>query len=175
MKKRVLVGFLAVFLSVLAMFASVNAAPESGDGDSSKFRLAGRSEVVGYWKMVQMTETTRQQINKVDPWPQPSQWFVFYDDGRYNSAQADERGAQITVKDLDMSFATGPSQQFEFLESHGIYRIRHPEGISQYWVIVICDKAFYMIDSRIEPGDLVMALLNKNGEKIYYRQLRRME
>jgi hypothetical protein len=171
------------------MIASVNAAPESGNGDSPKLRLAGKSEVVGYWKMVQMTDATRQQINKVDPWPLPHQWFVFYDDGRYNSMQQEviakqpelaAKDEQMTVKELDMHFATGPSQQYELLESHGIYRIRHPEGLSQFWVIWICDKEFYIKDSRVEAGDLLMALLSQNVEsknvsKVYYRQLRRME
>ena len=55
MKKWTLGVVLVVFLSVLGMFATVNAAPESGDGDSP-FRFAERSEVIGHWRMVQLTE-----------------------------------------------------------------------------------------------------------------------
>ena len=176
MKKWTLGVVLVVFLSVLGMFATVNAAPESGDGDSPKFRLAGRSELVGYWRMVQMTEETRRQINKMDPWPQTYQWFAFYDDGRYNSALALKGGAQMTVAKLEETFAAGENNsRFEFLENHGIYRITQPGEISQYWVIAICDKALYLKDSRFEAGDLLMSLLDKNGQQVYYRQLRRMQ
>lgn len=56
MKKWTLGVVLVVFLSVLGMFATVNAAPESGDGDSPNFRFAERSEVIGHWRMVQLTE-----------------------------------------------------------------------------------------------------------------------
>ena len=176
MKKWAMVGLFAVFLSVLGMFASVNAAPESGGGEPPKFRSAGRSEVVGYWKMVQMTEATRRQINKMDPWPQPYQWFVFYDDGRYNSALALKGGSQMTAAELENNFSTGPNQsRFEFIENSEIYRITQPGEIPQYWVIAICDKALYLRDSRFEAGDLLMALINKNGEQVYYRQLRRMQ
>ena len=83
MKKWTMGVVLVVFLSVLGMFVSVNAAPESGASASTKFRFASRSEVIGHWEMVQMPEATRQKVNKLDPWPQPYQWFAFYDDGRY--------------------------------------------------------------------------------------------
>ena len=81
----------------------------------------------------------------------------------------------MTVAKLEETFATGENNsRFEFLESHGIYRITQPGEISQYWAIAICDKALYLKDSRFETGDLLMALINKNGEQVYYRQLRRM-
>ena len=56
MKKWTLGVVLVVFLSVLGMFATVNAAPKSGDGDSPNVRFAERSEVIGHWRMVQLTE-----------------------------------------------------------------------------------------------------------------------
>ena len=175
MKKWVLVGFLAVFLSVMGMVTSVNAAPESGSAASKKFRVASISEVIGHWQMVQMPEATRQKINKVDPWPLPYQWFIFYDDGRYNSAQSDS-GAQVTVEELDQYFATGPNQsRFEFLGNKGIYRITQPGEISQYWAIIVCHEALDFRGSRFEVGDLLMMLYDKNGEVVYNRHVRRMQ
>ena len=174
MKKMVLVGFLAVFLSVLGMFATVNAAPETGASASTKFHFASRSEVIGYWKMIQMPEETRQKINQIDPWPLPYQWFIFYDDGRYNSAQSSS-GSQVTVGDLDRFFSGKENKsRFEFLENHGYFRITQPGEISQYWAITVCDEAHDFRGSHFEAGDLLMMLVNKNGEQVYYRHVRRM-
>lgn len=171
MKKWAMVGFFAVFLSVLGMFAIVNAAPESGDGDSPNFRFAERNEVIGHWRMVQLTEETRQKINKIDPWPQPYQYFAFYEDGRHNFAFSSK---DMTVADLEAVFAMGENFRFDYLEEHRVYRIIQPDGISLYMTISVCRRPLYLVNSRFEAGDLLMAILDNKGQRVHHRQLRRM-
>ena len=171
MKKWTLGVVLVVFLSVLGMFATVHAAPESGDGDSPNVRCAERSAVIGHWRMVQLTEETRQKINKIDPWPQPYQYFAFYEDGRHNFAFSSK---DMTVADLEAVFATGESFRFEYLEEHRVYRITQPDGISLYMTISVCRRPLNLVNSRFETGDLLMAILDNKGQRVHHRQLRRM-
>jgi hypothetical protein len=129
------------------MFATVNAAPESGAFASTKLRFVGRSEVLGHWKMVQIPEETRRKVNIIDPRPQPYRWVAFYDDRLYNSALTLKDGSQMTVAKLEGIFAAGGNNfRFEFLENHRYLCIAQPGGISQYWAIAACDEA---LDFRV--------------------------
>jgi hypothetical protein len=149
----------------------VNAAPESGASEIRNSALLSRSEVIGHWRMVQLPEETRQKINKIDPWPQPYQWFAFYDDGRHNFAFSSK---DMTVADLEAVFAMGENSRFEYLEEHRVYRITQPDGISLYMTISVCRRPLNLVNSRFETGDLLMAILDNKGQRVHHRQLRRM-
>jgi hypothetical protein len=135
-----------------------------------------RSEIIGFWKMVDFPN--REKMNKVDPWPQPYQWFAFYEDGRVFSMMTSSDG-NYSKKELEEIFEVLPKQGSQYFKYNGKFLILTIPDIEDYKEIWGMNLFAKDIGSKIKKGDLMMSLDdgNGNGNKsiIYYRLLRKIE
>ena len=79
---------------MLVSISSVNAQKAGG--------APKQEELIGYWKM---EKWPTPDVIKVNPWPQPYQWFAFYEDGRMLSMMNSTDG-NYTSSDLEEIFSS---------------------------------------------------------------------
>jgi hypothetical protein len=129
-------------------------------------------ELVGFWKMIDLPN--KEKMNKVNPWPQPYQWFVFYENGKIYSMMNSQDGAYST-KELAQIFEVLPKDKTPNYKLDGQFVIIDNPEIKDYqeiWGVNIFAKD---IGSKVKKGDLIMSLDDGNGKAIYYRLLRRIQ
>ncbi len=130
-----------------------------------------KGELIGYWKMV---EWPNPDVQKINPWPLPYQWFAFYKDGKVMSMMQTE-DLDVSSKDLELVFSSLPTKNTPFYELKGQFlTIKNPEikGYVELWGVNIFTRDM----GSVKAGDLVMSLANhKTGEPVYYRLLRKVE
>ena len=131
-----------------------------------------KSELIGFWKMVDFP--ARAKMNKEDPWPQPYQWFAFYENGKVSSMMTDIK-ADYSRKELEEIFAAFPPAMLPDYEYDGRFvRITNPD-IADYMEIWGVNLFARDIGNNARKGDLMMSLDDGEGTPIYYRLLRRVE
>lgn len=124
-------------------------------------------EIIGFWKMVPLD---KPEINKVNPWPMPYQWFAFYPDGHLVSMGKTE-DTDYSRKDLEVLFSMIKEKAPIYHWQDNFLIVQYPDLPGEYevWGMNIFRK-----DTRIsKKGDLIMSLAGgKNMEPVYYRLLR---
>ncbi len=130
-----------------------------------------KQQLIGFWKMV---EFPKKEMNHVNPWPLPYQWFAFYEDGKVYSMMASQ-DANYTAEDLDELFKTLPNNQVPNYNLKGQFLTIDNPGIKNYkelWGVNLFAKD---IEGFAKNGDLIMTLDDGNGNVIYYRLLRKVK
>jgi hypothetical protein len=133
-------------------------------------------DLVGMWKMIPLPAGAN--LNEVDNWPLPNQWFGFFDDGRfvsYHNSSDDE----YSVEDISSLFKLLRSSGAKYGEDLGYITIEYPEfpGQPEYWMVdqAVEDSTFGLIEMK--KGDVLMGLMNGGDgtRPVYFRHLRRLE
>lgn len=123
-------------------------------------------EVVGFWKMVPVPK----EMQKVNPWPLPYQWFGFYKNGRLVSMATSE-DSDLSAKELEEIFANA-SQGAPRYSWKDDFLIVDYGFEKELWGMNLFSKDFKFIMS----GDLMMSLAGEEDLKpVYYRLLRRVK
>lgn len=128
------------------------------------------SEVLGYWRMIPLSDPS---INEINPWPAPFQWFAFYADGRLVSMAATD-DSDYSAQDLEAIFSklakSAPTYRWDgaFL----LVQYRGDDEPRELWGMNIFRR-----DTAVsKAGDVVMTLAGgDDGRPVYYRLLRRVE
>lgn len=130
-----------------------------------------KQQLIGFWKMV---EFPKKELNQVNPWPLPYQWFAFYEDGKVYSMMTSQ-GSNYTAEDLDEIFKTLPNSKTPNYKLQGQFvTIDNPEikNYQELWGVNLFAKD---IEGLAKKGDLIMTLDDGKGNVVYYRLLRRVE
>ena len=136
--------------------------------------FATKEQLIGFWEMVPLANA--KSINKVDPWPQPYQWFGFYDDGHVVSMQATEQ-ERYSARELEEAFSVLKSRSPTFKFQGGFLVIEYPDipGHMEFWGLNIFAKSELVGRNEIRKGDIIMSLAGgSDGGPVYYRLLRRV-
>lgn len=127
-------------------------------------------QLLGVWKLKKLPN---EQMNKVNPWPLPFQWFYFNESGKVYSMMKTE-DEEYTAKELIEIFELFPAEKIPNYKLSGQFiTINNPEieNHSELWGGNIFAKDFGLA----KKGDLVMTLDDGNGQVIYYRFLEKVE
>ena len=161
-------------LTIFLLFISITAfCQENNKSDAGGWPM--RSEILGFWKMVNFPKL--EKMNKENPWPQPYQWFAFYDDGKVFSMMTDKDG-NYTKQELQIFFEALPQSTPTFKYDGKFMTIVNPEIESyiEIWGVNLFAKD---IGNNVKKGDLMMSLDDGSGKGnssiIYYRLLRKVE
>ena len=130
-----------------------------------------KQQLIGFWKMV---EFPKKEMNQVDPWPLPYQWFAFYEDGKVYSMMTSQDN-NYTAEDLNDIFTILPSSQTPNYNLQGQFLTIDNPGIKNYqelWGVNLFAKD---IEGLAKKGDLIMTLDDGKGNVIYYRLLRKVK
>ena len=149
-----------IFVFLVLVVLSIGAQANSVGGVPSP------KEIVGYWKMVPID---KPELNKVNPWPMPYQWFGFYSDGSLVSMGKTENGV-YTRDELSSIFAEVKPSAAKYYWQGEMLIIQNSGSTNQseVWGVNIFRK-----DVRFaKMGDLIMTLAGgKDGSPVYYRHL----
>lgn len=139
----------------------------------SRGRFAKPEEVVGHWKMVPMSAELNSQ-NKVNPWPQPVQFFAFYSDGRTFSYMSSAESDQ-TPESLDKLNGMLPqTMRYSFKEGFLVVTRADDPGSEEKWGVNLLTEDFTSGGTDFAEGDLLMSLDDGQGNVVYRRLVRRI-
>ncbi|MBO6535458.1 MAG: hypothetical protein JJ966_04500 [Balneolaceae bacterium] len=127
-------------------------------------------ELIGFWKLQELPP----DMNKVNPWPLPYQWFGFYENGKLYTMMNTE-DEDYSVEDLKEIFSALPEEKTpNFVHQGQFLTVDQPEmqDYLELWGVNIFYKD---VGKFAKKGDLIMSLDDGNGEVIYYRLLRKIE
>ena len=129
-------------------------------------------QLIGTWKMIKWPKS---EMNKVNPWPLPYQWFYF-DENRKVYSMMNSSDDELTSKELIEVFDILPKDGTPNFELSGQYvTIDNPENkeYQELWGV----NLFMKDVGFVKKGDIVMTLDdgNRNGTVIYYRLLRKVK
>jgi len=161
--KLINANYICILLLMLVSISSVNAQKAGG--------APKQEELIGYWKM---EKWPTPDVIKVNPWPQPYQWFAFYEDGRMLSMMNSTDG-NYTSSDLEEIFSSLPKQKSPKYELKGLFLIVENPNIKDYqemWGMNLFNRD---VGDVLKKGDLVMSLAGSDGAPVYYRLLRRVK
>ena len=155
------------FVAVILLFASSHfcMANEPPGGPPT------RAQLIGSWKLI---EWPNPDVQKVNPWPMPYQWFAFYEDGRFLSMM-NSNDDDYTKKELDLIFSALPSNSPKFELKGQFMTVENPEieGYFELWGMNIFTRDMKQV---VKKGDLVMSLADPETlEPIYFRLLRKVK
>jgi len=156
--------FIILFLPFYAL-CQTETRPEAG-GPPTK------QELVGFWKMIELPN--KAELNKVNPWPLPYQWFGFYDNGKVYSMM-NSKDDVLTPADLgDIFKIFSPASTPNYKLDGQFITIDNPDvkDYLEVWGINILGKD---VGSVAKKGDIVMTLDDGKGNVVYYRLLRRIK
>jgi hypothetical protein len=124
-----------------------------------------------------MIELPKKDLNKINPWPLPYQWFYFDGNGKVYSMMASEN-KEYSVKELKEIFSLLPKEKTpNYVLSGQFLLIDNPEinGYLEIWGINLFAQD---IKGLAKKGDLIMTLDESRkkeqvtGNVVYYRLLR---
>lgn len=130
-----------------------------------------REQLLGYWKMI---EWPNPDVQKVNPWPLPYQWFAFKENGQLLSMMNSD-DSNFSKEELVEIFALLPKNSLTFELKGQFLTVSNSEinGYEELWGVNIFDRD---MKELVKKGDLVMSLADQQtGEPIYYRLLRKVE
>lgn len=141
-------------------------------------------ELVGAYVLVQDPDFVKEKFNLVeDPFGDKYQWFIFEKDGRFRILTANKDVNYEFKKDLEeildsmdrMSGGSSPTY-YKFIEEGFI--ILHKKATPKkglVWSVNSVRNKVEMKNGVIwEVGDIILGL-DKNGENVYHKQLRRLK
>jgi len=158
-----------VFAAICWFFLVQNA----GFADASvKNGPPNPDEIIGYWKL---TAWPVQGMNRVNPWPQPHQYFAFYADGQIVTIMS-SMDQTPKPSDLDQvkEIFGDKNPTYKWYKNFIVVRQLTIPNYSETWGMNIFRKAEPQLS--FGKGDLVMTLAGgDNGEPVYYRWLTRID
>lgn len=96
-----------------------------GKHDANFGRIAHKGEINDYWQMIPLPEEAKMLLNKIDPWPQPHQWFAILEDGRMYSMQSTQ-AQEPSARDMEEIFgAVRPTVSYEY--QNGLLVVRNSD------------------------------------------------
>jgi hypothetical protein len=130
------------------------------------------TELIGFWKMVDIPD--KDKLNKVNPWPQPFQWFGFYASGKVYSMMT-SKDANYSAKELNEIFNNLPADKTPNYKLLGQFlTVNHPQikDYQELWGVNLFAKD---VNDLFKKGYLMMTLDDGNGNVAYYRLLKRVD
>lgn len=129
-----------------------------------------KEQLFGVWVMIDIPNS--KEINKVNPWPMPYQWFYFSEEGKFFSMMKTESDF-VSAKDLIEVYDVFSKDQIPNYQYYGqVITIDNPEieNYQELWGVNIFTQDY----AFAKKGDLIMTLDDGKGEVIYHRLLRKL-
>lgn len=139
--------------------------------------VATKKDLVGCYERIYFSPEVAQQMNPIEYWSQPYQWFCFKKDGTLDSVMLPYYQRQ-TARSLERSFKRTPANAEYDVITKGMIQTKdiHTQELS-YWQVTLLDKAMTTSDGTFIPKNtLLMALINPaNDTIIYWRYLKKLK
>lgn len=146
MKKIIQLFFLLLFTFTVVAQDTSNKSSAGGP--------ATAKELVGFWKMIPLPNPS---VNKVNPWPQPYQWFEFTEDGKVYSMMVSSN-KEYSKQELRKAFDVFPKKRVPNYKMYGAFVIIDNPEIKNYLEIWGTNIFAKNIDGIAQKGDLMLTL-----------------
>lgn len=135
--------------------------------------LMNKKQLVGCYERINFSPEFTKQINPVEYWQQPYQWFCFKRDGTFVSVMSSHY-QKHTNRSLTRS--EPPLSRYDFL-SKGVIKIEGESMTDEsYWQISSLNQGMTTSDGTVIPKNaLLMGLVDpKRGTIVYWRYLQKI-
>jgi hypothetical protein len=146
----------------------------SADPKASWHRPCEQADLPGLWKVVHFTSHTDKKL--LDSYADAFQWYLFGDDGTLRSLSSNQPGGELG--EIRKTLESQPAVIRYSCSKDGELDTKRDDAFDadERW------KAFYVTHDRADPntnvelraGDVVMALVDKDGRTLYARQMRKV-
>lgn len=158
------------FLRVLALLVAIASSAAADDRGG----FAGKADVIGYWTMIPWSPELAA-MNRTDPWPQPFQYFAYYENGEMFSHMS-THATDHTPESLDTLHGMLPHTVHFHFDTDGFMVVEREDDPDnpEKWGVNLIAKDFSSGGTDFKTGDLVMSLDDGQGNVVYRRLLRRI-
>ncbi len=155
------------------LLISISAISQDTNKKSAAGGPASAKELLGYWKMISIPNLA---VNKVNPWPQPYQWFQFTKDGKVSSMMSSVN-KEYSKQELHVLFEAFQKNKIPNYKVSGSFVIIDNPSVKNYLEIWGTNIFAKDIEGIAKKGDLMMTLDDgtQTGKVVYYRLLRRIK
>ncbi len=160
-----------IILSLIFLVAGIIGCSRPSNKELGRF--AKKEEIIGFWKLEQLPPNVKN-INKIDPWPLPHQWFGIYEDGKMYSYMTTKE-ENLSANQLDEIFQILPSSLVYTFKDGGFF-VRNPDiksYLEMWGVNYIFNDGKISGKIPVSAGDIIMTLQGPKEQGIvYYRHLK---
>lgn len=169
--------FIILFLLVNFAFAGVIAYQKySGEQEERYSRPVERSEeLLGVWLSVPLPDDMRQKINTQDPAPAaPYHSLAISADGKLREIRSSAPFTQNAAELKKSLKRIKTPSAWEF--SNGVLTIKPAEQrqVQETWSVFLVTKQHEKDNFVVQPGDMLMLLMDEKGKPVFYRHMRRI-
>ena len=164
------------FFSKLMLSATIFVALPVAAADKERL-VTSAKDVVGCYERINFSPALMSQMNPVEPWKSPYQWFCFEPNGKFMWTGSSEY-RQYTARELRNTLNKMPSPfHYQYIGNNTI-RIGDDAGREVYdWI------SYFYTENRTAPdgtktdkGTLVMAVFDADkGQAVYWRYLKKLK
>lgn len=134
--------------------------------------ISGSQDMVGCWERIVLNDASMKELNKMEPWPQPYQWYLFYEDGSLITMEASVEMKIGTCKEMMAKLSDKKiTQNYKWLGAPGRVLTTHKDADQNIpWIVSVIDQ---QIDKKIygvpiPAGSLVMMIYNPEKQEVIY-------
>lgn len=137
--------------------------------------LKHKSQLTGCYERINFSPELAKQMNPVEYWAQPYQWFCFKKDGtlfHVMSSHYQKQTARTLKNTPDLSVL-----RYDLL-GRGMIKIEGANAEQEtYWQVLLLDKSTVASDGTTMPKNtLMMGMINpQRGTVVYWRYLKKLK
>ena len=133
-------------------------------------------DIEGCWERIVFSEPVKKQMNPVEPWPAPYQWFCFEADGTYSSVMSTQP-IKTSATELRQAFKALPKSFRYTVEPNGFIKTEALNGQeTYYWASAFLGQDVNFDNKTLRKGTLIMSIPSEDGSTgIYWRYLNRVK
>ena len=133
-------------------------------------------EIIGCYELIGFSKDARKEINEIDPWPIPYQWFCFEPDGTLYT-MGSTKYEKLTSKSLHEIFKELPKDITYTILQPGIIKTEQ-KSVNQnlIWGGNFMGNTVLFDQTVFEKGTFIMSIFSQEKQKnIYYRYLKKLD
>jgi len=133
-------------------------------------------DIIGCYEKINFSEEAQKQINDIEPWPMPYQWFCFESDGTLYT-MGSNRYEKHSSKSLREIFKVLPKDITYTIIQPGIIKTEQ-KSVNQtlIWGGNFMGAAVLFDQTVFEKGTFFMSIFSPKKQKnIYYRYLKKLD
>jgi hypothetical protein len=140
-----------------------------------KIRPATQDEFVGFWKLLPYPASEQPRVLPANPFPGECQFFAHFSDGAWMHVVREMGRCEETASTLEKRIREpGFGRIASFEVGNGRLLInRHDQRFSEPWKIDLVLEIVDIPGLSLQPGDLLMQLVDIKGKEIIWRRLLR--
>jgi hypothetical protein len=141
--------------------------------------ISSENDLLGCWERITFPPAIMAQFNKIEPWPEPYQWYCFYEGGVLRSVRSSVPIEVGTGEELAETLNSGRSVISYTVEPKGQVTTHHLDANETFqWTVSVGENGIpkESYGTEVPAGSIVMMMnvVDKDKKMVYVRFLKRV-